>query len=397
MSGAQPSSSGHHPGALRGWTPASKLSVYFGERSRVRGRLVADELMDLYGRRQTQLSLLMRGAQGFGAKHRLRTDRLLTLSEDLPLVAVAVDLHERVRMLLDDLAALPGQGLVTVETARMLIAGQAGLPVHEHGEPAADDAPSAGDDAPSARRDVQPSVPLPRPCEALKLSVYIGRHERVGRRPAFAAACQLLYERKVAGASVLLAVDGTRHGQRERARFFARNEHVPMMVLAVGDGTEIKAAVTELEHMLPRAMFTLEQVRVCKRDGELLQAPHGDEQVEEHATPVLQKLTVVTSEAARHEGRPVHLELVRRLRATRLAGATSLRGMWGFHGDHPPHGDRLLSLRRHVPVITTVIDSPERIAQAFPLVDRLTAERGLVTSELVPANIPIVRGCSSVG
>ncbi len=69
-----------------------------------------------------------------------------------------------------------------------------------------------------------------------------------------------------------------------------------------------------------------------------------------------------------------------------IAGAlTSLRGIWGFHGDHPPPGDRLLSLRRHVPVVTETIDTPERIAALFPIVDELTRERGLVTSEPVPA------------
>ena len=41
--------------------------------------------------------MLLRGADGFGRKHHLRTDRLLTLSEDLPLVAVAVDTRERDR------------------------------------------------------------------------------------------------------------------------------------------------------------------------------------------------------------------------------------------------------------------------------------------------------------
>jgi hypothetical protein len=35
-----------------------------------------------------------------------------------------------------------------------------------------------------------------------------------------------------------------------------------------------------------------------------------------------------------------------------------------------------------------VIDSPERIAQAFTVVDELTAEQGLVTSETVPALRP---------
>jgi PII-like signaling protein len=39
-------------------------------------------------------------------------------------------------------------------------------------------------------------------------------------------------------------------------------------------------------------------------------------------------------------------------------------------------------------VVTIVIDSPERIAAAFAIVDELTAEQGLVTSEAVPAMQP---------
>jgi PII-like signaling protein len=59
--------------------------------------------------------------------------------------------------------------------------------------------------------------------------------------------------------------------------------------------------------------------------------------------------------------------------------------VWGFHGDHAPHGDRLLQLRRRVPVLTTVVDSPERVQDVFEIVDRMTQHSGLVTSELVPA------------
>jgi PII-like signaling protein len=94
---------------------------------------------------------------------------------------------------------------------------------------------------------------------------------------------------------------------------------------------------------------------------------------------------VYSSHSATHEGRPLHLQLIRRLRESDAAGATSLRGIWGFHGDHAPHGDRLLRIRRHVPVVTSVIDTPGRIARAFQIVDELTAEHGLVTSEMIPA------------
>jgi len=76
---------------------------------------------------------------------------------------------------------------------------------------------------------------------------------------------------------------------------------------------------------------------------------------------------------------------VRRLREAGISGATTLRGVWSFHGEHPPHGDRLLQVGRRVPAVTIVVDTPERIAAAFAVIDELTAERGLVTSETVPA------------
>ena len=61
----------------------------------------------------------------------------------------------------------------------------------------------------------------------------------------------------------------------------------------------------------------------------------------------------------------MHRAIVRRLRSAGTSGTTTLRGIWGFHGDHAPHGDRLLQLGRHVPAVTIVIDTPERIAKGL--------------------------------
>ena len=66
-----------------------------------------------------------------------------------------------------------------------------------------------------------------------------------------------------------------------------------------------------------------------------------------------------------------------------------LRGIWGFHGDHKPHGDKLFQLTRRMPVVTVIIDTPERIARSFDIVDDVTAEHGLVTSEMVPAVVSV--------
>ena len=96
-----------------------------------------------------------------------------------------------------------------------------------------------------------------------------------------------------------------------------------------------------------------------------------------------QRLTLYTSEAARHDGRPVHRVIVRRLRSIGVSGATSQRGIWGFHGNHAPHGGHSPRHGRHVPVVTTVIDVPERIGAAFDVIDALTPGCGLVTAEVV--------------
>ena len=101
-------------------TEYQKLTSYFGERQRSGGAFVADALLELYGRHEIAASILLRGTEGFGLKHHLRTDRSLSLSEDLPLVAVAVDTRPRIEAVLGPALALNRTGLVTLEGARLL-------------------------------------------------------------------------------------------------------------------------------------------------------------------------------------------------------------------------------------------------------------------------------------
>lgn len=342
-----------------------KLTTYFGERDRTDDQFVADALLDLYGRREVEVSVMLRGAEGFGAKHHLRTDRLLSLSEDLPLVSVAVDTRSRIENLLEDVIAIKRRGLITLERARMLSGGilAVTLPAELH--------------------------------EATKLTIYVGRQERSYGVPAYVAVCELLRRRGISGATVLLGVDGTAHGTRERARFFARNADVPMMIIAVGSGADVARVLPELGPLLRRPLITLERVRLCKRDGELLARPNRLPDTDERGLAVWQKLMVYSSEQARHGRSPLHAALVQALRRAGAGGATSLRAIWGFHGEHEPHGDRLLQLRRHVPVVTILVDTPARIAELFSIVDELTSQSGLVTSEMVPAVASLTEeGCA---
>ena len=61
----------------------------------------------------------MRGVEGFGIRHHLRTDSSLTLSEDLPAVAVAVDTRHRIDALVHDADRVCEGALLTLERARL--------------------------------------------------------------------------------------------------------------------------------------------------------------------------------------------------------------------------------------------------------------------------------------
>lgn len=331
-----------------------KLTGYFDERQRIENRFVADELMDLYERNRVASSILLRGVGGFGPRRILRTDRSLSLSEDPPVMVTAVDSRAGIEGLLASVRATGIRGLFTLERAQLLAAGEV-LAGPEH-------------------------------ADASKLTVYLGRKQRVDGTAAHVAICALMHRHGLAGASVFLGVDGTVFGQRQRARFFGRNTAVPTMIVVVGDTAALTATLPEVTRAVPDASLTVERVQVCKRDGALLGAPHALPGSDERGLPLWQKLTVYTSAAARYDGEPIHRALARRLHQRPGArGATVLRGIWGFHGEHRPHGDRLLTVTRRVPVATIIIDTPAGIAESFSVVDELTGVDGLVTSEMVPA------------
>jgi PII-like signaling protein len=193
--------------------------------------------------------------------------------------------------------------------------------------------------------------------------VYVGRHARVsGKQPQY-AICDLLCQLAFAGAIVLLGVDGTAHGKRCRAHFFSRNVNVPLMIIAIGSTAQVSTAATELAAVVPNPLLTVERLRLCKRDGELF---------------------------ARPQQLPIHRTLVQRLLHSDTArGPSGLRGIWGFHGDHKPHGDKLFQLARRVPLTTIIVDTPQSIARSFDIVDELTSRHGLVTSEMVPAALSL--------
>lgn len=99
--------------------PAVRLTIYIGEDDQYGHHPLYTEIV-----RRARLAGLagasvFRGLEGFGASSHLHTSRLLSLSQDLPLAIVIVDVEERVSAFLLELDELIGEGLVTLEPVQV--------------------------------------------------------------------------------------------------------------------------------------------------------------------------------------------------------------------------------------------------------------------------------------
>lgn len=334
------------------------LTAYFTERERTNDRFLADEMLDLFHDRGIAASVLLRGIAGFGVTNVALSDRSLSLAEDASVTITAVDHPERILSLTDPVAAMTNRGVITLQRGHELT-----------------------NDLPGA----QPAHP-----GNVRLSLYLGRKQRVAGRPGYIAVCEVLHRNGFVGAEVLLGVDGTVAGQRRRARFFSSNSDVPQLVAGVGTVDQTAAAVEELRGMLTDPLYTVEQILVCKVGGQKRADPR-----ELAGSGPIQKLTVRTAEDTLSSGQPIHRELIQRLKdSDHASGATVLRGIWGYLGGERPHGDRFPHLARHVPVSTVIVDTAPNIAASYAIVDELTEHDGLVTCEVVPRMLALHDGHS---
>ena len=100
--------------------PALRLTILVGESDRWHHRPLYTEIVHRAHAAGLAGASVLRGIEGYGASSRIHTNRLLSLSEDLPIVVVIVDTEERVRAFLPQLDELVTEGLVMVDPVEVI-------------------------------------------------------------------------------------------------------------------------------------------------------------------------------------------------------------------------------------------------------------------------------------
>ncbi len=97
-----------------------------------------------------------------------------------------------------------------------------------------------------------------------------------------------------------------------------------------------------------------------------------------------QQLIIYVGESDQYHGKPVYLALVETAREQGLAGATVFRGVAGFgkRQQHRIQTARILELSSDLPMVVTIIDQAEAIANFLPQIQAMV-QGGIVIQEAV--------------
>jgi uncharacterized protein len=97
------------------------MRIHIGESDKWHGKPLPDAIVELLRREGFSGATVLRGVAGFGGSSVIHTDKILRLSQDLPIVVEAVDTTEKIEAILPRLDEMIGGGLVTLEKVRVIL------------------------------------------------------------------------------------------------------------------------------------------------------------------------------------------------------------------------------------------------------------------------------------
>ena len=97
------------------------LRLFIGEAEEWQGKPLYQAIVERAWQHDIRGATVLRGTEGFGPEHHLSTERLVDISENLPVIIEMVDSPERIQALLPELDQLMQRGMITVTPVSIIV------------------------------------------------------------------------------------------------------------------------------------------------------------------------------------------------------------------------------------------------------------------------------------
>jgi PII-like signaling protein len=223
--------------------PAKKVSIYVGQDQQYHGESVYAAILEFLFYRKVSGATVTRGVAGFGADHHMQTDRILVLTENLPMKVEFIETPEKVEELLSKLHEIVGSGLIEIQDTTIVKASETAKQVAQRG---------------SAR-------PLKQAGTAKLMRIFIGENDKWNGKPLHTALLESMRANELAGATVYQGILGYGANRRIHKDSALHLSHDRPMVLSVVDTEErLRAFLPLLDDMVQQGLVVFSDVDVIK-------------------------------------------------------------------------------------------------------------------------------------
>jgi len=97
------------------------MRIHIGESDKWHGKPLYEAIVEMLRKEKFSGVTVLRGVAGYGGSSIYHTDKILRLSQDLPIVLEVVESTERIEQMLPRLDEMVEGGLITLEKVRVIL------------------------------------------------------------------------------------------------------------------------------------------------------------------------------------------------------------------------------------------------------------------------------------
>jgi len=215
---------------------------------------------------------------------------------------------------------------------------------------------------------------------AKKVTIFINEDTQHHMMALHDSIMSYLMHKGVSGATATRAFSGFgAHQMLHTPQVEVLAQHLPIRIEFVDTAEKVDEVLPTLYEMVSDGLIEVQDTSVVKHARKTLKPspklPH--ERKEGHA----KLLRVFIGEADKSHGEPLYDAIVKKLRMMDVAGATVYRGILGYGAKGHEHKQSFFHVSRDMPIMVTVIDSPEKITAAAAAIEGMLEDGLIVISD----------------
>jgi PII-like signaling protein len=215
---------------------------------------------------------------------------------------------------------------------------------------------------------------------AKKVTIFINEDTQHHMTALHDSIMTFLMHKGVSGATATRAFSGFgSHQLLHTPKIEVLAQHLPIRIEFVDTPEKVEEVLPTLYEMVSDGLIEVQDTTVVKLARKSTRAepksPH--ERKDGHA----KLLRVFLGEADQWHGEPLFDAIVKKLRMLDIAGATVYRGILGYGAKGHQHKKSFFHVSRDMPIMVTVVDSPEKITAAADAIEAMLEDGLIVISD----------------